>query len=696
MSITRAEMMEVFRDAHRQGYFNGTGSGGGGGGGGNSSSDGPIKILEGVGTIFKTIGSEAYDSYKKLSNQNYTVADAGKSIQNVFGDLGDVGRAFGTVVGDLTTYGKETVDKWRTVSDFGASFSNDAIGLRTGAAQTRMTFDEYGEVLRKNKDNLSALGGSVTEGARAFNQMSADFFDSGAAEQLRHMGMTTEQVNEMLITNMSSMRLVNLNDQKARDVALTSTKELAIEMDVMAKLTGKSRKEQESAMAVRNADVQYQAAEKLALMGLTNEEKAQRKASIDSMKKGAELLGPSVEGVVKEMATGGVRSKEASEQMAALGPAGVKLQQAVDASMNAKTKEEKATADRLMREAQAEVLAQQNSKDYLLQQKLGTEAFKKGAESSGKYAQAMDKIATEGLLDENGKKVRDFNLANAEDQKVIQDIARQRIAFDQKSLDAKGKDTVKGAETTKGIVDFESRAKDAGAALNNNLIAPLNEKTGNLIREFRNKQAAKGGDLLSSTNRAGDSAYRQFQLAIPDANNVRVTETARPAPNVGPSGTPGTLPGPGGSSSILSGLSSIGPVGTFTATQLSVERMVGPSRANGSLGATGNLFEDFGSGTLAMLHGKESVVTEGQMKDLMKGIGNATQQAKESVGSAKSKEVMEGLMSSMPTVGLSDLGSKLDQLNTNIMQLVQISYQTAENSGKQIRATKGLGGDLFA
>jgi len=695
MSITRAEMMEVFRDAHRQGYFNGTGGGGGdrGGGdrGGNETSG---KMLEGLGDVFKTIGAESYDTFKKVSNQNYTLADAGKSVQNVFGDLGSVGKAFGTVVGDLTTYGKDTVDKWRSVSDFGASFGNDAIGLRTGAAQTRMTFDEYGEVLRKNKDNLSALGGSVTEGARAFNQMSADFFDSGAAEQLRHMGMTTEQVNEMLMTNMSSMRLVNLNDQKARDVALTSTKELAIEMDVMAKLTGKSRKEQESAMAVRNADVQYQAAEKLALMGLNEEEKAFRKTSIESMKKGAELLGPSVEGVVKEMATGGVRSKEAADQMAALGPAGVKLQQAVDASMNAKTKEEKAAADKLMREAQAEVVAVQNSKEYLLQQKLGTEAFKKGAESSGKYTQALDKIATEGLLDENGKKIRDFNLANVEDQKIIQDLARQRIANEQASKDKEGK-KLEGAETTKGIVDFESRAKDAGAALNNNLIKPLNEKTGNLIREFRNQQAAKGGDLLSATNRAGQSSYQQFQMAIPDANNVQVRE-ATPRPNTGPGGTPGTLPAPG-VPSILSGLSSIGPVGVFTAGQLNVERMVGPSRANGSLGATGNLFEDFGSGTLAMLHGKESVVTEAQMKDLMKGIGNATQQAKEmATGGVRSKEGVEGMLASMPKAGLSDLGPKLDQLNNSIMQLVQISYQTAENSSKQISATKGLSGNLFA
>jgi hypothetical protein len=45
---------------------------------------------------------------------------------------------------------------------------------------------------------------------------------------------------------------------------------------------------------------------------------------------------------------------------------------------------------------------------------------------------------------------------------------------------------------------------------------------------------------------------------------------------------------------------------------------------------------------------------------------------------------------------MSDLGDKLDQLNKHMMALVEMSSQTAENSGKQIKATKGLGGNLFA
>jgi hypothetical protein len=43
-------------------------------------------------------------------------------------------------------------------------------------------------------------------------------------------------------------------------------------------------------------------------------------------------------------------------------------------------------------------------------------------------------------------------------------------------------------------------------------------------------------------------------------------------------------------------------------------------RSTGSLGMTGKLIEDFGSGTMAMLHGKEGVITEDQLKKLVSGV----------------------------------------------------------------------------
>lgn len=759
MTISKQEMEDVLRDAAKRGYFQGGGGGGGppsGGGGGGGS---PITATEEAGKaaarkfgdVLGITAEEAYRGFKKVSDQSFTVADASASVSRIFGTMGGpLGDAAAAVIGDLGKYGQDTVDKWREVSKFGASFGNDAIGFRAGAAQTRMSFDEYTNFLSKNKESLIGLGGSVTESARSFNKFSKDFMDTDVSDKMRSMGYTTEELNNVLAGTMASQRLVNLNNKEANAIAMRSAEGLATQMDAVAKITGKSRQEQEDAMKARATDAQYQAMEKLSMMTLNDKEKAARAAAIESMKTSAHALGPAVEGVVKEMATGGVRSKEASEMMAALGPAGKQLQDAVNASKNAKTEDDKIRADRLMKEAEAAVIAQQNSKGYLEAQMLGIGAFKTGAESTMGYSKSMDgnlKEMNEARA-KAGEKLLD--LANPADAKKVKEYMDQRVKNEQESKDKDGVNKNKGAEVTDAIVKFESRAKDAGAAINANLVAPLNEALGKNIREYNDKNK---GDELFGNVKDGKSARARVEapigtfttsvLGVGGPNQAAQNKTVTDKSTGEKHRVPPELAASKQRDDLVGAVTKLGSMGVDVLNVAKFNPGVGRSR--GSLGETGNLFENFGSGTLAMLHGKESVVTEDQMKNLMKGsqgisLENIANNLKTSISAAPSmsglgqnKDASQYLPSmsslqkssgglagmgtgaegvaatakatSMDSSDISggskeksiaDLDDKLDQLNKTMMQLVAISSQTAENSGKQIKATKGLGGNLFA
>jgi hypothetical protein len=90
-----------------------------------------------------------------------------------------------------------------------------------------------------------------------------------------------------------------------------------------------------------------------------------------------------------------------------------------------------------------------------------------------------------------------------------------------------------------------------------------------------------------------------------------------------------------------------------------------PSRATGSLGMTGKLFENWGSGSEATLHGTESVMTPEQLIGMVSGAAN------------------------------SELLNVLRDLNNTNGQLLVQARITAENSRRTYDAVKVLNPDLF-
>jgi hypothetical protein len=93
------------------------------------------------------------------------------------------------------------------------------------------------------------------------------------------------------------------------------------------------------------------------------------------------------------------------------------------------------------------------------------------------------------------------------------------------------------------------------------------------------------------------------------------------------------------------------------------------SRNFGSLGATGKMFEDFGSGTPAMLHGKESVVTPEQMNSIISNASSANQ---------------------------NSLADSIRSLNNLTGQMINILKENTEYTKKQYNATLDMSGNLWA
>jgi hypothetical protein len=136
--------------------------------------------------------------------------------------------------------------------------------------------------------------------------------------------------------SMRERRGLDLNDKAARQNMLDNTIALSGEMNEVARLTGVSRQEQMAKLAKDKENVMVQAE----LMGMDKD--ATNRYDLLKTKLGP--LGDSVSKLADEIFTGGIRTKEGADRMAALGPAGKAFEQAVLMQKNATTTAEKNAA----------------------------------------------------------------------------------------------------------------------------------------------------------------------------------------------------------------------------------------------------------------------------------------------------------------------------------------------------------------
>ena len=215
------------------------------------------------------------------------------------------------------------------LSKRGQNFSNDLVGMNTAAANSRVGLNDFAGVVADNSKGLAGLGGSVTRGAEAFGKLSKGFYDSKMTDELQQMGYSAKDLNQVLAIQASTQRSTLGNDEKSRRLAYTSAADLAKEMDLISKLTGKNREEQMEEAKKRAADGQVEA--KLRLIGIEQGADAEAAARAAFQKQFAEAEARGQGQMAKELfATGTVTSQEAATQFALTGEAAQKLAEQMD------------------------------------------------------------------------------------------------------------------------------------------------------------------------------------------------------------------------------------------------------------------------------------------------------------------------------------------------------------------------------
>ncbi len=616
-----------------------------------------------------------------------------------------------SAAGKMTSGVTDAIGHWQQASSqLGISFNNDAIGLKTSVDLTRMKMDEWAESIDRGKLGFTALGGTMGESAKKFNQLSYAFSNTDAADRLREMGVKTGEYNQLLALTITGNTKLNKEGGLSSAEAFAAAEKLAKEMDKTAQLTGLSRKAQEDSLqeAQNNARLQVAIEDSLATGG------KDAQAAFNNMNSSLQGLG--IEKFGQELYVGAELSDKAKLTFAALGEAGPQLQEAVHAVRDAKTVEQRTAATAALEDAKLAVAKRESSEQFKSMVRFN------GATDIGEEAGRMRTAGNNYRLSIEKQQQESLTAAKAQT-----DIAKT-IEYSQQGKDAKGAQ-VSGALTTKGIVDVESRIKDTNVILGR-IEQAANERAGKYLESSGALKALE--NVKPST---GEGIIPKGQLASAGERALGVESLTKIPGSITNASLIKDVPG-----IIKDGLSTLAKAGMDVTTNLikvsaetvgiDTSKLAGTGSAipvPGYATGTKDVLGDFGSGMMAQLHGTKAVIPKDKlnefMSDMQTQMGVANNPDKDNItADARYKTLIARLQSSdlkQPTqqqqqtieqpqqstpnniqpvavgsVTLKDLNDQLTKLNTTMVKLVTNTTEMVDNGSKQYRATKQLSPNL--
>jgi hypothetical protein len=493
-------MRDAFYDALDKWHSKNKGSSGGsigaGGGGAQAAASGTTilsKAASEAGGVIKGLAGGALDLGVKMAKGGLTVTEASKTIGDSLKSAGGAGATLATSLGktvnafgDLINYVEEGLDTFRDISKTGVTFNNSVVDMQAAAAGSRLTLREFGNLIKENNTNFLALGGSAGKGAKEFARLSKGFFDSGFGDKLTQLGYTSEDLNNLMAIQMSNMTARELKAKGGDAAQFESTVRLAEEMDAMAKLTGKSRKEQEAALKAGQADGQRMSAlQALKNKNIVGAQDAFNAVTTNTVGQFQTLMQDMVTAgrpLTKEMASYyGLLSKETKAAIA-------EAQEAVTRG-DVKAAEE---ASKRAMALEAKETVTNNARINL------------GTQGNAIQKKAMeDQMRLGNLIIEKEKELKDKGFTGSSGE--ILDAARKQLA-----AEIKKEQNDRSGETA-SIIEAQNRIKDMGSAIQESIIVPLKDEANKrALNDFYktianlNQSAAKGGTAGSDKGFAGD------------------------------------------------------------------------------------------------------------------------------------------------------------------------------------------------
>ena len=258
-----------------------------------------------TGMVTKGLGM-AYDSAAGLATE---FLGTSVKMSDFASHLPVVGGALSSILGMV----EDNVQTFRSLSEVGASFGNNIVEMNLAAADAGLSMEQFAEFVGSNAQNMMLLGGTTTEGAKAFGRLTKSL----PREELMGMGFTMESLAEHTAGYIELQAMQGRLAGRSQESLRAGSEAYLMQIDRLAKVTGKSRKEAEALLKKQASEANVMVmASRLSGDALTNFQDSL--AFVDS-----EL--PGFSGAIKDMADG-VAQTPLAQKLAATIPGFADLQ----------------------------------------------------------------------------------------------------------------------------------------------------------------------------------------------------------------------------------------------------------------------------------------------------------------------------------------------------------------------------------
>lgn len=600
---------------------------------------------------------------------------------------------FGPAVAGITGVLKTSFDQVKQMNDsmilsgqYGVTFGLNLGKYIETVGQAGISMSDWNRLLASSQKQLQGFGTNAQESANIFLAASAQLRKEPDILRYELMGIEFKHFQNQLVIGADLMKFQALNGDVAQKVLRDAAVNTAIEIDNMARITGRSRQEIQKNIDTAN---QSQIVE-LAKMNMSKEELARYQTSMAFMTQ----YGKDFTATFQELTAlrGQVKSTEGKNMLAAIenfapGMSDLMRRHATSTDENERRNLEREMDFRMSMAAADEKKIEQIKNLYGEQSPVARALL-------GFTVQAQTMLATgKNALIAGGGTMEGFSYQREEGARLRKEIAD--------AIDKGKTGTLPGGAQISMLLQGLERAVGAGQQATANYIARLVDEGGIAMAKDIDARGALQ-KILEIQNLKGDDLENLAKKLIGWTGKDLDRDKPKPGETPLPDRYNGSSP----------------ETAMYIRGTVTVDA---PGKLTGTKDTTGSWFENFGLGSLNILHGREAVVPEGKigefindmlgqststlagltgnLRSMPNNTGNdeSVQRAIEQITTTISSipATISSMSSSMNDSGMSskttsDVVASLERLNTKLDSLINAVEDSASGTVKAFKQRGNL------